>query len=239
MYPTPERTPGGTIISKYWDEEHIQKVIEIEIEKGRPICGGKTMREENEGAPCKRTPGYGTDHPGEGRCKNHGGNMPSKTGKWSVLRHRQLRGQIGRFFDDPDLMNIRSAVATTWAVIDTILEEDNAVTPERAQEIVSAMGRISTMIKQHHDITEGQKIVIEVPQFMEWAEHLYELAIKYILLKEGDVPGFLKEAQSYYSRAVGLVVGHSPPALGPGDPAAANSVLRSAIEVSGDPPGAV
>ena len=34
------------------------------------ICGAKTRR---SGTPCRRPAGWGTDHPGRGRCKLHGG----------------------------------------------------------------------------------------------------------------------------------------------------------------------
>jgi hypothetical protein len=37
------------------------------------ICGGKTSRRE----PCLRPAGWGTQHPGEGRCAVHGGNTPN------------------------------------------------------------------------------------------------------------------------------------------------------------------
>ncbi|MEA3401317.1 MAG: HGGxSTG domain-containing protein [Armatimonadota bacterium] len=49
-------------------------------------CGAKTRR----GTPCKQPAGWGTDHPGEGRCKLHGGASPRgrdhpsfKHGRWS------------------------------------------------------------------------------------------------------------------------------------------------------------
>lgn len=38
-------------------------------------CGGK-LKKGREGT-CKRPPGWGTDHPGTGRCKLHGGCAPS------------------------------------------------------------------------------------------------------------------------------------------------------------------
>lgn len=38
-------------------------------------CGGK-LKKGREGT-CTRPPGWGTDHPGTGRCKLHGGSAPS------------------------------------------------------------------------------------------------------------------------------------------------------------------
>jgi hypothetical protein len=44
---------------------------------GRPParkCGARTHQSK---APCKRGAGWGTSHPGYGRCKNHGGSLPN------------------------------------------------------------------------------------------------------------------------------------------------------------------
>ncbi|MGA3562643.1 hypothetical protein [Melissospora conviva] len=40
---------------------------------GKPKCGGK-RRGEGAGLTCTRPAGWGTDHPGTGRCKLHGGS---------------------------------------------------------------------------------------------------------------------------------------------------------------------
>ena len=37
----------------------------------KPLCGAK--RTKRGGEPCKQPAGYGTDHPGQGACKYHGG----------------------------------------------------------------------------------------------------------------------------------------------------------------------
>ena len=41
---------------------------------GSPKCGGK---KHQGGGTCTRPAGWGTDHPGYGRCKLHGGCVPS------------------------------------------------------------------------------------------------------------------------------------------------------------------
>jgi len=226
--PQGQTTPGGTIISREWPQDHLQRVIDLEAELGYPICGARTQNLDPElghKLPCRHRAGFGTEHYGEGRCKFHGGGAVPKHGRYSVLRHYDLAERVTMFFDNQELMDIRTAVATSYAALDTMLEEDALISPERAQEIITAMARIGTMIKQHHDITEGQKIMIEVPQFMEWSEHLYELAIKYLLAANGDVRGFLAEAQQYYSSAIAIVTGDRPPAFGDGSTHEAEIVL--------------
>jgi hypothetical protein len=41
---------------------------------GKSYCGGRLKRRDGT---CTRPPGWGTDHPGTGRCKLHGGCAPS------------------------------------------------------------------------------------------------------------------------------------------------------------------
>ena len=160
-------------------------------------------------------------------------------GRNSMIKHRAISQRVEEYLDSSELMSIRSAVATAWAVIDTMLEDDETViTGDRASDVIAAMSKIGTLIKQHHDITEGQKIVIEVPQFMEWAQHLYELAIRYLTLSGGDVRGFLHEAQQYYSGAVSIVTGDSPPAIGDGSAGPVVDVLRSGEQTDGGEEGA-
>ncbi len=224
-----EYLPHGTLISRHWEPEYIELVIEVEEKYGYPICGGKKKwRTERADMPgvCKLPSGHGTDHPGEGRCRRHGGMNRGTHHKYSLIRHRNMRAKIEDYLESAEVMDIHQAVATAWAVIDEVLGEDGVISPDRAQEVVGAMSRIGTLIKQHHDITEGQKLVIEVPQFMEWSEHVYELAIRYIQVAGGDVSGFLREAQSYYSSAIESVIGDSAPALGTGDSVEAEVVLR-------------
>lgn len=40
-------------------------------------CGARTRAAKREGRPCQQAAGWGTDHPGYGRCKLHGGRTPS------------------------------------------------------------------------------------------------------------------------------------------------------------------
>lgn len=57
-------------------------------EKG-PICGAKA----GSGHPCKNPAGHGTDHPGEGRCKFHGGVGQVKGTRFEVGRYGDLKAR--------------------------------------------------------------------------------------------------------------------------------------------------
>lgn len=58
-------------------------------------CGARTKR--RTGAPCERPAGWGTSHPGVGRCKLHGGSTPHQVaGAVVVLEDRRARSILAR-----------------------------------------------------------------------------------------------------------------------------------------------
>lgn len=61
----------------------------------KPKCGGTKKQDNPDGTEtCKRPAGWGTDHPGFGRCKLHGGSSPN--GKKFAAK-QSLAESIGTF----------------------------------------------------------------------------------------------------------------------------------------------
>ena len=242
--------PYGTTVSPQWSSLWISYVSEVERQQGYAICGarrteanmeqmiraGKIEKEDSEADPllwvCTFKAGLNTAHPGDGRCHMHGGNS-SPTAKFSLITNAEMSQRIRSFFDSEELTDLRGAIAMVWTAADAIVKGANeeALSMERSKELGALMTRVGNLTKQHNEIIEKRKISIEVPEFIAWAEHFYELAVKYILDGNKDVQGFLKEAQSYYNATVTLAVGVNPSGVSDrashplsGDPAA--EVLR-------------
>ena len=241
--------PYGTDIGASWSEEWVTHVAEVEKTAGYAICGSrlretevaqlvrgeKITEEESETDPlavvCRFKAGLNTSHPGVGRCHRHGGNT-DPTDKFSLLSHSSLSPRVREFFESEDLLDLRGAIATVWAAADALIGDDEEVGPTYATDLGSLMTRVGNLTKQHNEIMEKRKITIEVPEFIGWAEHLYELAIRYIMDGEKDVQGFLQEAKSYYNATVTLTVGltsggDSDPKVQPFGPDPTPEVLRS------------
>lgn len=53
-------------------------------------CGAHARQ---SGAPCKRPAGWGTEHPGMGRCKLHGGNTPNHR---KAVQRQQIAVEVSR-----------------------------------------------------------------------------------------------------------------------------------------------
>ena len=49
----------------------------------RPLCSARKRQPRYPGETCARPAGWGTGHPGFGRCKLHGGATPYKHGMYS------------------------------------------------------------------------------------------------------------------------------------------------------------
>jgi len=65
------------------------------------VCGAKNR----QGLPCKQAQGWGTDHPGFGNCKLHGGGSPS--GVKHAAKERALWQQTLADEIDPSLRVVR------------------------------------------------------------------------------------------------------------------------------------
>jgi hypothetical protein len=87
-------------------------------------CGGKTRA----GTPCKRPAGWGTDHPGSGRCKLHGGATKRgaehprfKHGRYSKYVQAALSEKAAQF-KYGDVLNLADELALTRALLADWLE---------------------------------------------------------------------------------------------------------------------
>lgn len=76
----------------------------VKARPGEPACGAVMER----GGTCPRPAGFGTDHPGTGCCKRHGGQYPS---------HLKTAGsnELKTLLEEPDA-DIDPATALLWCV---------------------------------------------------------------------------------------------------------------------------
>lgn len=66
-----------------------------------PTCGAKTHQETSKEF-CTLSAGWGTDHPGIGRCKLHGGSTPNqKTNAAKIQADREVRKVLAELEVDP------------------------------------------------------------------------------------------------------------------------------------------
>src|SRR5690554_2057949 len=80
------------------------------------------IKGSNKTKTCKRQAGWGTDHPGEGRCRQHGGadgrpGISSDGGRYSSsITYRPIRELLARYEQDPEPMNLLPEVLLLRAI---------------------------------------------------------------------------------------------------------------------------
>lgn len=83
------------------------------------ICGA----DNRDGDPCGLPAGWGTDHPGEGRCKHHGGNAgrPIKHGRYSTQK-TNLQEKLDQYRTEDDPSDLWEELALLRALLQDHLD---------------------------------------------------------------------------------------------------------------------
>lgn len=88
--------------------------VQVMRHEDGPYCGAK-KKAARGGGPCRQTAGAGTNHPGVGRCKWHGGNAPILHGRYSKIQRPRIRELIEAYEADPDPLNLLPDLAAARA----------------------------------------------------------------------------------------------------------------------------
>lgn len=86
------------------------------------FCGAKTKQATAKYRTCHRPAGWGTDHPGVGKCKLHGGASPIKSGRYSTITRPRVRELIEKHEADADPLNILPELAAARALFEDFVE---------------------------------------------------------------------------------------------------------------------
>lgn len=143
-------------------------------------CGGKTR----SGTSCRRPAGWGTDHPGEGKCKLHGGSATGRPiihGRYSVKHRAALAEKVAQFLDDPAPGDLSHELALTRALLQDYLDRfgDGQPLPyedmSRILDIVESVGRMVERISRILNSTALTQVEVQYLQ-----ARLADLIVKYI-----------------------------------------------------------
>jgi len=81
------------------------------------------------GKPCSKPAGHGTSHPGEGRCRNHGGVGQKPSQRYQDLQAPERLGKLlEAFSNDPDPLNLLPELALMRALAADHVERHGART---------------------------------------------------------------------------------------------------------------
>ena len=74
------------------------------------------------GQRCGRPAGWGPDHVGQGKCRNHGGASPIKHGRYSRITRDTIRQLYEQYEHDPDPLNLLPDLAMCRAILHDFIE---------------------------------------------------------------------------------------------------------------------
>lgn len=100
----------------------VPAVIDAHDGPARQYCGAKTRGATAKYPTCRQAAGWGTDHPGSGRCKLHGGKSLVRHGRYSAIKRDHLRLLIEQHEKDPDPLNILPEIAANRALFQDFVE---------------------------------------------------------------------------------------------------------------------
>jgi len=123
-------------------------------------CGARTRTESNgSDGTCTQRAGWGTDHPGIGRCKLHGGASPVKHGLYSAVTNHRLSDRLAQLREDEErLLDLREQIALQTAVIQEYLAgltESETLAAEEAKTLAGLVETVSRNIERFHKVEQG------------------------------------------------------------------------------------
>ena len=191
-------TGGKSTNPDYINDEFVQQLLDdgkIDIDDTK--CGndgwwGCQVWVDGEyvgevGERCAKRAGYGTDHPGTGRCKHHGGAgfllgaaATITHGRKSHHMRKTLADKIQQYLQDQNLLDLSKELAVQRASLDTMVEYADSLMAEDPDQairltnglvkICGEIGRLAervASIDQKYALTAGhvryiQAVVVDV-----------------------------------------------------------------------------
>lgn len=133
--------------------------------KDYDICGAKTKK---DGSPCQKPAGWGTDHPGIGKCKLHGGASPIKHGLYSKYTDHRLAEMVDRLAEDEELLDLRKSIALQQSIILSILEKLDEGELQFNQSLAKTLNtladKLGRNIERRQKVEEGEKYILEITE---------------------------------------------------------------------------
>lgn len=177
---------------------------------GYVVCGHKTRNSEtheNGHYYCLRSAGWGTDHPGKGFCKLHGGTGANKTagGRYSkYIQTTPLQQKHIELMRDPEILNLSEEIAVLRTVLTELLELKDKLVKEMADANADPAARllaekkffgtlsfmqdnidkITRVVETKNRIENGEKHVIRVELIQLVLVQITGIIKKYITDKE-------------------------------------------------------
>jgi len=135
-----------------------------------PICGA-TAR--STGQPCRRPAGWGTNHPGAGRCKLHGGATPSGPASPHYVHGERCRprpmppisvdqAEVEEFLERFDLLDLDRSVGVLAYITEKLLEYPRLVECPQCSHLVPTPAPTQTYLRATGILVRAQVAILQL-----------------------------------------------------------------------------
>ncbi len=125
----------------------------------RKFCGAK--KKQGPGR-CRRPAGWGTDHPGHGKCKLHGGASLVRHGRYSKIKRATLADvAAGVGIDDPNPLDLQAELRILRALLEGVLSKGDPEEDVGSEESKIAAGMIKDVagvVERIHRMRESNAV---------------------------------------------------------------------------------
>lgn len=128
-------------------------------------CGGKTRTPDKKGKPCARPAGWGTPHPGYGKCKFHGGS--TKNGR-KAAKKEWVDTQIAMYGDVVEIEPEQALIEELWRTNGAVRYLASFLTDGEVDEVHS---RLKQTVKGPGNATH-EGLSVEAELYMKERQHL-------------------------------------------------------------------
>ena len=153
--------------------------------------------EKRLGVHCRRDAGWGTDHMGRGRCKDHDMLPATVTSQLPVVSERIL-ALADRFKKDQDPFDLREEIGMTRAAIVVLLEQAETFGGfvkgvPALNQLLNTVGRL---VQRLDEIERGRKYVVRVEDVRVSLQSITAIVVQFV-----DDP----EARAEVAKRIGAI----------------------------------
>lgn len=130
------------------DDRHVPTTHEGKLEPNYYCRAWNAKRQKY----CKNRAGAGTNHPGEGRCKHHGGTSPIRHGRYSKITRPRIKELLDQYDNDPTPLDLLPEVKLLRALLTDFVERldaDDHTNVSAAATLADRVGAMVDRIEKH------------------------------------------------------------------------------------------
>jgi len=169
------------------EEEYNRRKKEIEDEKGYSVCGYPIQTSTGVHL-CRQPAGHGTEHLGEGRCRDHGGaGGRIKSGMYSGFKSSpySLFNLIKKYEAQVNWQDLSKELASARSILSGLLNRVGEGDPADVAAVLATLKTVADLVEKRIRIDERQNYSMEdVKEFLRRIVAVIDAVIKDVRLKK-------------------------------------------------------